>query len=502
VATSTGHESGVAIMDESPLADKLDMKAIEKEVLDGVIKAVSARNAKVEVAAKEKADAETLEAEKKAEVVKEEKAAEKGDTSNSLKKMVEDIKNQKGEEAKKLEKEDDKEAADEAVEDMMHKAAANSKSAAELIDASKTGVSVSDVKVEQEATMAAFNPDEEKKMLTSEDDMVHNQVTSFKVAENAKKHMESEVGTAAEAVAAGVQSKYEKEALKTAMKKELAPAIAAAAKKVGVDLASGKYDAADFQSPLETPLEKSEIAKNLLLVKKDESKVKKLKAQLKDEKDTFKKKELRKAIRGFKIKEDEARETAKQIVEKPGGEQRTNTEEEDELKIQMSKAKLAVLNQQVEKDADKAKEKIAKGVKAKKWADKMMRKSQKFAKKERRDVIHQARKLKRETRFKAIETERKAARARERKEEEAAQMRDEAEEIARDTGVPAIARGKPGYGIMSRAGRNQEIEKAQKKDAAAAAAAAASERSVKANTIVDDSVHVILHKDEPPGGTR
>lgn len=499
VATSIGDESGLAMMDGDALPEKIDMKAIEKQVLDGVITAVAARTAKTVVAAKEEVEKETLQAEKKAELHKANATAEASTPDEGMKAMLKEMKVEKSKEKKKLESVEDKEAAKEAIGEMIGKAEENSDAAAELIQAAKTGVTATDVKEEHQATMAAFNPKEE------EDDLdvdVHNQVSSYSVAENAKTHMEKEVTEAASVVASSVKSKYEKDALKTAMKKELGPAIAAAAKRVGTDLASGKYNAADFQSPLETPLEKKEIAESVATAKKDKLKVKKMKLEAAEETDPYKKQQLKREIRKTKMEAETAKETAKEIIEQPGGEKRTNTEEEDELKIQVTKAKLGVLNKKVAQEADDANEKIQKGVQAKKWADKEMRKSMNYAKKEKRNIMDEEREMQRQTAFKARETRRKAARDKEAKEREAEEMSDEAEKMAQDTGLPAIPKGSAGYGIMSLKGRNVEIEKDQKKKAAAAAASAAKERAYKANVIEDDSVHVIMRPDEPPGGSR
>ena len=88
VATSIGDESGLAMMDGDAIPEKIDMKAIEKKVLDGVITAVAARTAKTVVAAKEEVEKETLQAEKKAELHKANATAEASTPDEGMKAML------------------------------------------------------------------------------------------------------------------------------------------------------------------------------------------------------------------------------------------------------------------------------------------------------------------------------------------------------------------------------------------------------------------------------
>merc|ERR1719171_2505110 len=145
------------------------------------------------------------------------------------------------------------------------------------------------------------------------------------------------------------------------------------------------------------------------------------------------------------------------VKAQPNGEKKVTTEAEDQLAIAMTKAKLRVINKDVQTQALKAKEKIAKGVKAKKWAARELRKSRELARKQKKIAIERAKKKKRDIDRKARATARKARRKKRQMDVEAAEMRAEAEHMAQDAGLPKIPMGKPGYGILRRSGRENAI---------------------------------------------
>lgn len=77
-------------------------------------------------------------------------------------------------------------------------------------------------------------------------------------------------------------------------------------------------------------------------------------------------------------------------------------------------------------------------------------------------------------------------------------MNDDAEKIARDSGLPKLLKGHPGYGVVEAAGRNKAIQDVADRKAKANELKIKSIRPV----VIDNSIHMHMERNEPKGGYK
>jgi len=496
VATSVGLETTVFEMEAEELPSQVDgmiVNSLRQQVREAVIEAVSVRRAKRELKQKEAANAET----RAAEALKQAKAERKKEADpKQAKKMVKQAEAKSEAIAEKMEKAKDKAAAKDEVKKMIAKAVEGNNAADELVKATEPGaLEKKDTKEEQKATLAAFKP----VLMPTKVMAASGKVLDLTKA--ADKHIAMEVKQATEYATKHISSKFERGAVMAAMQKEMAPAIRKAAEKLGADVATGKMN--PEVRPGETAAEAKEVANESAKAAKDAKKAESLiEAADKQPKGSPVRKALDKAAAKAQEKEAVAKETAKMVKDQPDGEKKVNTEEEDQMSIAMTKAKLNVINSKVETQVLKANERINKGKLAKKWAAKELRKSQELANKQKKTTIEDAKHKARLIARRARATARDARRKKRQMRVEAREMKDEAELMAQDAGLPKIPHGQPGYGILRRSGRENAIAAAKAAKTAAKMKVAA-ERAEKASRTIDDrSVHVSMERNEPPNGGR
>jgi hypothetical protein len=510
VVTSTGDEAGVVALETggasaaAELTGGFNMEDVRQDVRNAVVQAVAARRGRRDVEHQKRVNEELehVAALKRAEAMKRAAKAH-GLSTGALQAEVDS--GTKAEVAAER-KRQNLETAKAAVDRLVSKAAKDDEVAKELVSYSINNKSLSlhDEELMRNATLDAFDsiPDEE---------MSAQQRTYGKaIAEAVLNEMDTRLAKAAKKIAGHVKSSFtQNRLLEEAVQKELRPTLAAAATRVGQDVATGKYNGDDFTmtgtSLAETEAEKAQIKADEAIKAKEGGVIADLQKQIGDLSDTEDnekanaeqiaslKEQLDSAVQKLAI----AEETTKEI-EAGATQKRISTEQEDQLSIAATKAKVSVINHAAENKAEQANEKIAKGNAAQAYADKMYAESKKTANEQAYKSEQDALARKREINHKADETLRKAAREKRKAQREAERMREKAEKMAVDSGLPPIPKGVPGYGVFEPAGRNKKYAEYKERQGKA------NELKLKAirPVVVDNSVHLHMERNEPKGGYK